>query len=156
MIKANLNLHNVQNISCKSEHFLNYGSGKKINDHTLCTLAPLWKGFSPLFEQTWIQRLIIIGLQVPENNILKDFFNIHVHVKMVFPILVQSNLRGPSPEQTRICTMSGSFHINLSFCGLVVLEIKSLNDPILILVIFVITSPLKRTWPYIWTIFNSP
>jgi hypothetical protein len=43
------------------------------------------------------------------------------HVKMVFPIIASSDPKGPWIEQTWICTMSGSFHENLSFSGQVVL-----------------------------------
>ena len=49
--------------------------------------------------------------------------------------------------------MSGSFHVNLNFSGPVVLEKKIFKWPH---PIFVIISPLKRTWPFIWTNLNSP
>jgi hypothetical protein len=47
---------------------------------------------------------------------------------MVSPIVAQPDPRGPWFEQTWICTMSGSFHVNLNFPGSVVLEKKIFKD----------------------------
>jgi hypothetical protein len=47
---------------------------------------------------------------------------------MVFPIVAPLDLRGPWCEQFWIYIISESFHVNMTYSGLVVLE-KILNDP---------------------------
>jgi hypothetical protein len=78
-----------------------------------------------------------------------SFFSIWTHVNMVFPIVAPPDPRGPLCEQFWIYIISGSFHVNMTYSGSVVLEKKIFKWPH---PIFVIIFPLKRTWPFIWSI----
>ena len=83
------------------------------------------------FEQTWIctmsasfhVNLNFPGPVVLEKKIFKDFSYINT-CKHGFPYCGPSWPPGPWFEQIWICTMSASFHLNLKFSGLVVLEKK--------------------------------
>ena len=67
--------------------------------------------------------------------------------------MAPSYTRGSWFEQTWISTISGSFHINFSFPGPVVLEkIFKWHHPIFC--IFVIIPLLKGAWSFIWTNLN--
>jgi hypothetical protein len=68
---------------------------------------------------------------------------------MVFLIVAPPDPQGPWFEQTWIYIISKSFDVNMSSSGSVVLQMKIFKWPH---PIFVIISPLKRTWPLIWTI----
>jgi hypothetical protein len=76
---------------------------------------------------------------------------------MVFPIVAPPDPRGPWFVQTWIYTILGSFCVNLSFFGFVVLEKKFFFFKWIhpIFCIFMMISPLKRTWPLICTMLNS-
>jgi hypothetical protein len=67
---------------------------------------------------------------------------------MVFSIVAPPHLRGPCFEETRIYIYtSESFHVNMTYCGSVILQkIFKWTHPI-----FVSISTVKRTWPFIWT-----
>jgi hypothetical protein len=73
---------------------------------------------------------------------------------MFFLIVAPPDPREPwfvQSVQSTICTISGSFYVNLCFSGFVILEKKSFGWPY---PIFVIISLLKRTWPFISPNFN--
>jgi hypothetical protein len=71
---------------------------------------------------------------------------------MVFPTVAPPDPRGPWFVQTWIYFIPESFHVNMSFTGSMVLKkIFTWPHPI-----FAIIPPLKRTWPLIWTMQNSP
>jgi hypothetical protein len=74
---------------------------------------------------------------------------------MVFPIVAPPDPRGPWFVKTWIYITSESFHVNMSSSGSVVCEKKIFKWPHPHFCIFVIISPLKRTWPLICTILNS-
>jgi hypothetical protein len=74
---------------------------------------------------------------------------------MIFPIVVPPDPRGPWFVQTWIYIISERFHVNMSSSSSVVLEKKIFKWPHPRFCIFVIISPLKRTWPLICKILNS-
>jgi hypothetical protein len=76
------------------------------------------------------------------------FFNTNTN-EYGFPYCGPSQPWGPWFEETWIYIISESFHVNLTYSGSVVLEKKIFKWPH---PIFVIISPLKGTWPFIWTI----
>jgi hypothetical protein len=85
------------------------------------------------------------------------FFQYTININMndvtiVFPIVVPPDPRGPWCEQFWIYIISESFYVNMTYSGSVVLEKKIFKWTHRI---FEIISPLKRTWPFIWTIQNS-
>jgi hypothetical protein len=116
-------------------------------------LSPLWRGSGPLFEQfkipftqRWfVPSLIEIGLLVLGKIF---FFDINTN-EYGFPHCGPSGPRGPWREQFWIYIISESFQVNIPYSSWVVLEKKIFKWPH---PIFVITSPLKRTWSFIWTI----
>jgi hypothetical protein len=65
---------------------------------------------------------------------------------MVFSIVAPPNPRGPLFEQTWIYIISESFHVNMTSSRSMVRERKIFKWPH---PIFVIISPLKRTWPFL-------
>jgi hypothetical protein len=71
---------------------------------------------------------------------------------MFFPIAAPSDPSKAMIFKISFCTIPGSFHVNLSFSGLVILEKKYSQSNHRI---FAIISPLKRTLPFICTNFNS-
>jgi hypothetical protein len=85
----------------------------------------------PGFEQTWICTMSAsfhINLNFPghvvlEEKIFKHFSYINTCING-FPYCAPPDPRGPWFEQIWICTMSASFHVNLNFSDLVVLEKK--------------------------------
>jgi hypothetical protein len=74
---------------------------------------------------------------------------------MDFPIVAPPDPWGSWCEQFWIYIISESFHVNMIYSGSVVLEKKIFKWPHPIFCIFVIISHLKRTLPFIWTIYNS-
>jgi hypothetical protein len=89
--------------------------------------------------------LIEIGLLVLEKKII--FFDINIS-KYGFPYCGPSRPSGPWFEESCIYIKLENFHVNMTYSGSVVLDnIFKKPHPI-----FVIISPLKRTWPFIWTI----
>jgi hypothetical protein len=70
---------------------------------------------------------------------------------MVFLLWPPPDHPGPWFEDIWIYIMSESFHVNLTFSSSVVHEKKIFKWPH---PIFVIISPLKRNWSFIWTIQN--
>jgi hypothetical protein len=74
------------------------------------------------------------------------FFNINT-CNYGFPIMAPPDSWGP----IWIYIMSDSFHVNTTFSSSVVHERKTFKWPH---PIFVIISPLKRNWSFIWTIQN--
>jgi hypothetical protein len=80
---------------------------------------------------------------VLEKNIFRIFFPIYTHVKMVFPIVAPSDLRGPWLEQTWIYIISGNFHVNWAFLAQWFLRRRFFQW--LYQFLHFCTSPLKRT-----------
>jgi hypothetical protein len=147
----NLNLQYVTKVWCKSELFWPSGSWEDfwITPPYLCIFVIIspWRGSGPLFGQTcipftqgrFVPSLIEIGKLVLKK-IFKHYFQ--YHMLNGFPYRGSIRSSGTMMWTTWICTLSGSFHVNLSFSDLVVLENKIFKWPH---PIFVIISPYKRT-----------
>jgi hypothetical protein len=96
----------------------------------------------------------------PKDNLYQVWFNLACwfwrfkkKIQCIFTLSLLSPLgEGISPffEQTWVPFIQGWFVPSLVKIGPVVLEIFKWPHPI-----FVIISPLKRTWPFIWTNLNS-
>jgi hypothetical protein len=87
----------------------------------------------------------------PSGSGKEDFKQFSVYFYS-FAIVSPWRWASPSFEQTLIPLPPGQFVISLVKIGQVVLEKKTFKWPH---PIFVIISPLKRNWPFIWTILNS-
>jgi hypothetical protein len=81
----------------------------------------------------------------------KDFF-FNINMQIFFPIVACADPQGLCFVQMWINIMPESFHVNMNTSGTVVLEKKIFEW---VHSIFVIISPLKRTWPFICAIVNS-
>jgi hypothetical protein len=124
----------------------------------LFVIIPLWKGLGPSFHQTWIhfmQEWFVSSLiEIGQMFHFKRFFQIYC-AKIAFPLVAPLNLWGPSFVHAWICTIAGSFYVNMSYFWLSGSweEIFLMISPHIC--IFVIISPWTRTWPFIYTIFYS-
>ena len=102
------------------------------------------------FEHHW-RDIICRNAHLVHQNWYRIRF---IYVNLWSPIVAPSDTRGSWFEQTWISIISGSFHINFSFTGSVVLEKKIFkwHHPIFA---FSWLSPLWRgAWSFIWTNLN--
>jgi hypothetical protein len=78
------------------------------NDPTsFLQLIPLWRGPGPLFVQFWVP--FTQGWFLP--NLIKTDL-LFLEKKLAFPIVASPDPQGPRFEQTWICIISESFHVN--------------------------------------------
>jgi hypothetical protein len=89
-----------------------------------------------------------VWLKMARCFILKDSFQ-NKNVKIVSP-LVSPILTLRNHNLYKLCTMSKSLDVYMSYFGSMVLNNFFSMPPNFR--IFVIISPLKKTWPFIWTI----
>jgi hypothetical protein len=117
-------------------------------------LSPLWRGSSPLFEQfripftqAWFESSFIeFDIVFPEIF----FFNINI-CKYGFPFC------GPTqPPGTMMWTILNLHYIRMLSCKYDLFWLSRSGEDVYItpphFCNFVIISPFKRTWPFIWTI----
>jgi hypothetical protein len=153
-----LNLHYIRKLSWKYDLFWLSGSGEK-NFQMTPTHFCIFVIISPL-KRTWpfswtiynslYQKMICIKFDwnwPPGSG--EDFFQYKTYVNKVFRTVTPPDQPGPWCEQFWIYIISQRFHVNMTYSGSVVLEKKIFKWPH---PIFAIIYPLKRTWPFLWTI----
>ena len=117
-------------------------------------ISPLkrnWSFISTILKSLY-QRMIctMFDWKWPAGSGEDLFFNMSCNYHG-FPIMAPPDPRVPWFEEIWIYIMSESFHVNMTFSSSVVHEKTNFKWPH---PIFVIISPLKRNWSFIWTIQN--